>query len=85
MTQEHKDKLKKFTEDPDWILVQQLFEEKIQPLMDVMSINSELTNDQIASEVRGRQITIESLSSFLRDSKILSSSNITSNKQTSFR
>lgn len=43
----------------------------LSPLNDVMSIDPSLSNDQIASEVRGRQISIEGLQKFLQKAKII--------------
>lgn len=84
MDNETKEKLKKFYNDPDWQLVVKMFEDKLKDLRDISKIDAKKSNDEIASEVRGRQISIESLSTFLRDSKIVSAQDITSNP-TSFK
>jgi len=83
-TAENIQKLRKFTEDPDWVLMEGIIREFIEPLTDVTTINKSLGNDEIASEVRGRQITIESLTKFLNQTKIISSKPIATNV-TSFK
>lgn len=73
MTNEERiQKLRKFTQDPDWALVQDLMKGHLAPLLDVTSIDASRSNDEIASEVRGRQMTIASLSKFLNDAGIVS-------------
>lgn len=71
MTEETRKELQKFTQDPSWHLMQELMEGHLEPLRDIMSIDKDLSNDQIASEVRGRQITIKALDSFLRNAGII--------------
>jgi len=64
-------KLGKFTADPDWQLMENLVHDYLSPLNDVMSIDVKKSNDEIASEVRGRQISIEGLQKFLQKAKII--------------
>ena len=82
MTDEQKEKIKMFTQDRNWNLVVELFDSHIKPLRDIMTIDSQKSNDEIASEVRGRQLTIKGVSGFLKDAQITSKENITS--KTSF-
>jgi len=67
--------LKKLTEkfftDPDWSMMEELILEYIEPMASSMNINTKMSNDEIATEVRGRQLAYESLSKFLEDSKII--------------
>lgn len=61
----------KFFTDPDWKEVEELLTEYLSPFESVMNIDSKLSNDQIASEVRGRQLMVENLNKFLLDTKVI--------------
>lgn len=76
-------KLRKFTQDPDFHLLEEMLMGHLEPLRDINSVDSSLTNDQIASEVRGRQLTIKSLEGFLKDVGIINSK--IDNKTTTFK
>ncbi len=60
-----------FFQDPSWHLVEDLIREYITPLQSCLNIRPDMSNDEIASEVRGRQIAYETLEKFLTDSGIL--------------
>lgn len=75
------EKLKKFTNDPDWHIMADIMKGHFAPLYDVMSIDIAKSNDEIASEVRGRQMTVKGITAFLNDAKIISG-NIKSIKTT---
>lgn len=61
----------KFFTDPDWAMMEELILSYIEPLRSVETIDSKLSNDQIATEVRGRQIAYDSMDRFLKDSKVV--------------
>lgn len=61
----------KFFTDPDWAMMEELIRGYIDPLKSVGTIDPKLSNDQIATEVRGRQIAYEQLDRFLTDTKII--------------
>jgi hypothetical protein len=61
----------KFFSDPDWSEVEKLIESYIEPMKGVVNIPATLTNDQMATEVRGRQLMVEQLERFLQDAKII--------------
>lgn len=65
----------KFFTDPDWREMEELIETYLAPFRDVMGIKTTLSNDEIATEVRGRQLMIENLDKFLSDSSVLRSKN----------
>lgn len=77
MTDEEKGKLVKlctenFFTHPNWENVIELINLYIEPLKSVENIDmSDKSNDEIATEVRARQITIEQLETFIRDSLTL--------------
>ncbi len=73
----------KFIADPSWVLVEQMLNEYLEPLKDISSIDTKRSNDEIATEVKGRQITIEQLNKFLSQSRILGGK--INNKITSFK
>lgn len=62
----------KFFSDPDWKEMEELIQEYILPFRDVENIVSNKTNDEIASEVRGRQLMVKQLDKFLADTGIIS-------------
>lgn len=61
----------KFFTDPDWSEMEELILSYIEPFRSVMNIPQGLTNDQIATEVRGRQLQVEQMEKFLADTKIV--------------
>lgn len=63
----------KFFTDPDWKEMEGLIENYLAPFRDVMDIKTTMSNDEIATEVRGRQMMIENLDKFLSDTKIIRS------------
>ena len=72
MTIEDLKKLKaKFFTDQDWRLMEELIREYIDPLSSSLNIDVRLNNDQIATEVRGRQIAYKALNDFLEETKVL--------------
>lgn len=73
----------KFFNDPDWAIVEEMISEYIEPLKDISTVDIKKSNDEIATEVRGRQITINQLNKFLLDSRIVGQ-NI-NNKPTTFK
>lgn len=81
---ELKQKLRKFFQDPDWVLVERMILDYIDPLSNVQSIDSKQSNDVIATEVRGRQIATEKLKLFLNECQILGRK-ITNPKENNFQ
>jgi len=77
--QETIEKLKKFTQDRDWYLMEDLVKDYLSPLTEVSTIDVTKSNDEIATEVRGRQIAIDGLTKFLNEAKIING-NITTTK-----
>lgn len=75
--QERNEKLKKFYQDPDWVLVEEILLGKIASLESNKTIDPKQSAEVIAAEVRGRQIAAQELESFLVDSKLLRSNDIT--------
>ena len=61
----------KFFTDPSWADMEELIMEYIEPFKSVLNIPEGLSNDQIATEVRGRQKMVEQLERFLTDSKVI--------------
>lgn len=77
MNDDTRQKLGKFFDDPDWALVVGMINEQIEPLRDIMSIDTTRSNDEIASELRGRQISIKGMEKFLHSSGIIKSKTTT--------
>lgn len=69
--------LKKLTEhffsDPMWPEVEEMLMEYLEPFRDVENINTQASNDEIATEVRGRQLMVKQLEKFLGDTGVLRS------------
>ena len=80
--EERIEKLKKFTQDPDWSIMVDLLKGHVAPLVDITSIDPRQSNEEIAAEVRGRQLTISSLTKFLNDIKVISGNIINADKPT---
>lgn len=73
----------KFFNDPDWALVEQMIVQYLEPLTGVDSVDTKRTNDEIATDVRARQLAIENLGKFLKDCRILRKQ--INNKVTTFK
>lgn len=63
----------KFFTDPDWSIMEDFILSYIEPFRSVANIPTKLTNDQIATEVRGRQLMVEQLEKFLDDARMIKS------------
>ncbi len=61
----------RFFTDPMWGDMEELLMEYLLPFKSVENIAKGLSNDQIATEVRGRQLMVEQLERFLSDTKII--------------
>lgn len=70
-----KEKVKICTDEffthPSWDYVLDIIREYIRPLKEVSDIDMNRTSDEIATEVRARQITVEKLEKFISDSLTL--------------
>ncbi len=60
-----------FFSDPMWVEVESMIREYMTPLESSLNIDVNLSNDQIATEVRGRQLAYQLLEKFLSDSGML--------------
>lgn len=63
----------RFFTDPMWPDMEELIREYIDPFKSVLNIKPDATNDEIATEVRGRQLMVENLEKFLEDTKVIRS------------
>lgn len=63
----------KFFTDPDWVMMEELLQEYLAPFRDVLNIKNTMSNDEVASEVRGRQLMVEQLDKFLEDTRVIRS------------
>lgn len=61
----------KFFTDPDWAMMEELIRSYIDPLASSLNINPKMSNDEIATEVRGRQLAYQTLEQFLSQSGVL--------------
>lgn len=61
----------KFFTDPDWSMMEELLRSYIDPLQFVNTIDAGMSNDEIATEVRGRQLAYKGLDDFLTQSGVL--------------
>lgn len=61
----------KFFSDPDWKEMEELLRSYIDPLGSSLNINSSMSNDEIATEVRGRQLAYKGLNDFLEQTGVL--------------
>lgn len=72
MTYDLKQLRDRFFTDPMWKEMEELIEEYLAPMRDSDNIPDDLSNDQIASEVRGRKLLTRSLDKFLADVGVIS-------------
>lgn len=73
----------KFISDPDWKIVEALLNQFLEPLKSIDSIDTKgKSSDEVFAELKGRQITIEALSNFLAEVKLLKIS-VTKNTENS--
>lgn len=61
----------KFFTDPDWGMMEELIRTYITPLESCLNIDVTWSNDQIATEVRGRQLAYKGMNDFLEGSQVL--------------
>ncbi len=73
----------KFFTDPDWKEMEELIRSYIDPLESCLDINPQWSSDQIATEVRGRQLMYKGLNDFLEQTGVLRPRII--NKPTTFK
>ncbi len=73
MTVDLKKLHEKFFTDPDWSMMDEMIRSYIEPFKSVENIPTKLTNDQIATEVRGRQLMVNALETFLSDAQAIKS------------
>ena len=80
MTKEERiGKLHKFFQDPDWVLIEEMIEEYIEPLRDIGTIDLNRGADAVMADVAGRQKAYDGMVAFLRDCRILKKTSINSN------
>ena len=80
------EKLKKFVNDPDWSVMEELIKGYIEQWQSVLTVNPSKTNDEIASDVRGRQIATQSMTQFLNDIGVLKENTVEQlTKKTTFK
>ena len=73
----------KFFTDTDWAMMEELIRSYTDTLESVDTINASMSNDEIATEVRGRQLARTGLEKFLVESGVLKPRVI--NQQTTFK
>lgn len=65
----------KFISDPDWKIVEALLNQFLEPLKSIDSIETKgKTSDEVFAELKGRQLTIEALSNFLSEVRLIKTS-----------
>lgn len=61
----------KFFSDPDWKMMEELIHSHIDPMESSLNIDPTWSNDQIATEVRGRQLAYKGMTDFLEGAGVL--------------
>jgi len=64
---DYKDKLRKFFQDPDWPLVEDILMKFITPLKDTSTINQLLPADEYKAQCIANQQVYVNITKFLRD------------------
>lgn len=67
----NEDLTKKFFQDPDWKLIEDMILKHISPLVDMNDIDYSQPAEHVKAEVIGRVLAYNSLIKFLNDSKIV--------------
>lgn len=61
----------RFFTDPMWVDMEELLLEYLEPFRSVLNIDTKMSNDQIATEVRGRELMVNQLEKFLEDTRVI--------------
>lgn len=62
----------KFISDPDWRIVETLIEQFIEPLKSIETLETEgKTADQVFAQLEGRKISVNAMSSFLNELRLV--------------
>ncbi len=61
----------KFFSDPDWVHMEQLLLDYIEPLKDMNSVDTTQPAEHVKAEIIGRNLAYESIDKFIRDNKIV--------------
>lgn len=64
---EQRAKLQKFFTDPDWMIVEQMIRDYIEPLNTITDIDASQDADTVRGEVLARKISYERLTKFLQE------------------
>lgn len=65
----------KFVTDPDWHIVESLIEQFIEPLKTIETIDTKgKTADEVFAQVEGRKLSVDAMSSFLNEMRLLKTS-----------
>jgi hypothetical protein len=66
-----KEVLKKFVEDPDWIVIEDLIQEYVALLHNIDGIDTSQDSDTVRAEVVGRKTASKTLEKFLTDMRLV--------------
>ena len=69
--QQLEDLRKRFFEDPQWALLDQLIREYIDPLKDMDDVDTNQPAEHVKAEIIGRKMTYDRLDKFLTDAQIV--------------
>ncbi len=76
---------KRFTQDPEWHLVENVIKEFIDPLLSINDIDITQPAEDIKAEVIGKKKAYEALEGFITSKGLIRSSDLAENKPNIFR
>lgn len=76
----------KFISDPDWRIVETLIEQFIEPLKSIETLETEgKTADQVFAQLEGRKISVNAMSSFLNELRLVKTGVTKSQQNSSYK
>lgn len=67
---EQQQKLKKFTGDPDWYLIEELLESYIEPLKRIDNIDTDKPSEAVHAQITGRKEAVTQIEKFLNQTRL---------------
>lgn len=71
MKADQREKLKQFVADPNWNVIEKYFEDHIEPLKDIMTIDDNQAAEIVLAELKGRKQTIKAFTDFIESARSL--------------
>lgn len=76
---------KRFIDDPEWHLVEEIIKEFIDPLLSIQDIDITQSSEDVKAEIIGKRKAYEALEGFIKSKGLIRSSKLAENKENIFR